>query len=70
MNRSSGQAGDRQQPDGGEPVERYEVHEDVYDADDDVEDATTYRSALTRKIKPKLNGRATIDIQCILPKKS
>ena len=34
-----GQAGDRQQPDGGEPVERYEVHEDVYDADDNVEDA-------------------------------
>ena len=53
-----GQAGDRQQPDGGEPVERYEVDEDVDHADDDVEYADHQGR---EKTEPLVLGKAIED---------
>ena len=53
-----GQAGDRHQPDGSEPVERNEVHKDVYDAHDDVKD-TNYKGR--KQAEPLVAGEAIED---------
>ena len=53
-----GQAGNRQQPDAGEPVERYEVDKGVYGADEDVEDAD-YKGRV--KVDPLVVGEAVED---------
>ena len=53
-----GQAGDSQQPDGSEPVEGYEVDEDVDDADNDVKYADHKG---WEKAEPLVHGEAVED---------